>query len=93
MAKKRGPRSAPLRLQGDAPTRFEAGQCTGCLAEAKVGMALTNWGVITLCKACLNRAIAGAKGDQPKERSTSKWASTDVLDHRVAGSPGSGKRR
>jgi hypothetical protein len=56
-------------------------------------MALTNWGVITICKACLNRAIAGAKGEQPKERSTSKWASTDVLDHRVAGSPGSGKRR
>jgi hypothetical protein len=93
MAKKRGPRSAPLRLQGDVPTRFASGQCTGCLAEAKVGMALTNWGVITLCKNCLSKAIAGSQGEQPKVKSASKWASTDVLDHRVAGSPGTGKRR
>lgn len=85
MAKKYGPRSAPLRVQGDVPTRFIVGQCPGCLAEAKVGMAMTNSGVITLCKNCLSKAITGSQGEQPKAKSTSKRAGTDILDHRVAG--------
>jgi hypothetical protein len=86
-------KAAPLRLRGLIPQQKHKGICTACSAQTEVVNVETNWGVILLCNDCLVTAYNHSKGPQPKENTQSKWVSTDMLDHRLAGSPGSGKKR
>jgi hypothetical protein len=85
--------AARLRLQAIVDSSGHHGTCTGCSRVAVVQSAETNWGLIELCQSCLSKATRGRDGVQPVPKREGKWNSNDILDHRVPGSFGSGKRR
>jgi hypothetical protein len=84
---KRGPKGAPIRLQGELITINRAANCTVCNTVNANFEASTNWGFITLCLECARIAKNGALGLQPHKTSLKKEkVREDAMLRRMPGS-------
>lgn len=49
-------RAAPLRVQDRMVLAVKEGTCSGCGEVGRVSLVEANWGMVTLCPACLKRS-------------------------------------
>ena len=87
--------SSAFRLTGDIDTLKKKGVCGWCNTDSEVVYAQVACGFLALCNRCLGMSILKSMSSThiQSSRPESKWESQDVLDHRMPGSPGTGKRR